>query len=207
MSNQFIDTLSEEWILYIIDPVDLALFQTVATEFEQIITPYIPPALEQINIYVTVCNIWFTLQSHQKPLYLDETRRMAYISAYIQLEFVERHKDIKQFIQTHRLNHEGLFYLAFFISIACMNWVTKVMTHAEQEEILAYYMQDENFLKSNASEDCPNFNQTLDFQKIYVKEMIKNLKNTNELNDAMKVAMNQTREILKKQSQTQEQKR
>lgn len=204
MSKQFIDTLSEEWILYIINPNDLALFKKIAAEHDKDIQPYIPSTLEQLNIYVTICNVWFTLRSHQKTYYLDETRRMNYAAAYIQLEFVERHTGIKQFIQTHKLNNDGLFSLAFFISIELMTWVMDVMHRAEQQAVIDHYMQKENFIQFDTDPTSTEFKQSLLFQKIYVKEMIRNIQETTELEDAIQVALNQTRQRLQTKLRTPE---
>lgn len=196
MPNDWINSLSEEWILYTINQEDLHTFKEVANRYEQDVSSHIPLPLQELNIYVTVCNVWFTLRSFKKLYFLDETRRMNYAAAYIQLEFVERHAGIKQFIRTRKLNEAELFYLAFFVSIECMQWVMTIMEHAQQEEIIAHYMQEENFLHTTTDETSDDFKQTLDFQRIYVKEMMKNLKETTELDHAMKIAMNQTRQLL-----------
>lgn len=196
MHDEFINTLSEEWILYVVSPEDLQTFKYLALQSKEQITNHISPAFEQLNIYVTVCNVWFTLRSFDKPYFLDERRRMNYAAAYIQLEYIERHVGIKQFIQTHKLIEHQLFYFAFFIAMECMQWLTAIMERAQQDELIAHYMQDENFLQTTDDETSVQFTQTLDFQKVYVKEMMKNLSETNEFDQAMKTAMNQTRQFL-----------
>lgn len=203
MTNTWIHSLTEEWILYTINEHDLKTFKKIASHHEHHVSSYIPPIFQEINIYVTVCNVWFTLHSYEKPYFLDERRRMNYQSAYIQLEYVGRHLGVKQFIQTHQLTKPQQFYFAFFIAMECMQWITTLMEHAQQEEIIAYYMKEENFIQMTNDEASTSFKQTLDFQKIYVKEMMKNLSKTSDFDQAMKRAINQTRQFLLSQPVTQ----
>lgn len=191
-----INSLSEKLILYVINEKDLLHFKEVASANAEKLPPNIPESLKNLNIFVTVSNVWFSLKP-DKQHFLDETRRMTHASAFFQLEYISRNRSIKQFISLYKLNDVQLFFLSYFIGLASMNWVTSLMERFEKQALLEHYSDEVNFLTNEQDLSDNAFQRELDYQTIYMKEMVKNTSQTTEFNDALDHAITETKAFLR----------
>lgn len=191
-----INSLSEQMILYVINEKELQLFKDIASMHAENLPANIPDSLKNLNIFVTVCNVWFALK-YDKHNYLDETRRMTHTSAYFQLEYISRNRSLKQFISLYKLNDVQLFFLSYFVGLASMNWVIILMERIEKQRLIEHYSVESNFLINDQDLTNDAFQTELDYQTIYMKEMVKNTSKTTEFNDCLDNAINETKAFLR----------
>lgn len=101
MHKNNIDELSAQWIHYYTSDEQIERFKQLAAPLQSFINKLFHNKYPDINMNIPICNVWFALHRHQPnkpPLFLNEQLRMAYAAGYFQLEYIERHKAIEQFV-------------------------------------------------------------------------------------------------------------
>lgn len=192
LTKTSIISLSQQMILYVINEEDLEHFKDIACMHVEKLPPTIPDSLQNLNIFVTVSNVWFALK-YDKHYYLDETRRMTHAAAYFQLEYISRYRSLQQFISLYKLSDVQLFFLAYFVGLASMNWVISIMERIDMLTLIEHYSDENNFILNDQYLPNDTFQRELFYQTIYMKEMVKNSSQTTEFNDALDRAINETK--------------
>lgn len=197
MSISKLLSLNNSTLLYRPDPNLLEQFKTISSYYNRVMLDSIPNAHEKLNIFITVCDIWVALHTYKNTILLDEIKCMSFPPAAIQLKLLEENNNLKQYITHANLSPEQTFILAYFISLTLMEWIQNIMKQEKRFDLVNYYKDEMVYFELFELKDEDSFFVEMINQTVFVKAMMRNLRETNDFNFAVQSAISKTKDFLK----------
>lgn len=197
MTISNLSLLSNKLLLYVVSPSLVAEYKEIAEQNMHIITGNVPNALDRINIFTPVCDIWIALKSYDEPIVLDQNKCMNFPPAALQLKLIEENAALKSFLHTEQLSPAQQFVLSYFISVETMGWINRIMDGIGRSDLVQHYRHEILYFELLEYIDEETFLNEMNTQTIFVKTMMQNVRETNEFHFAITSAMSKMKDLLK----------
>ena len=187
--------LTNDHCLYILNDDVLDQFKQIAASFGTQLDDALPRNPFNINVYVTVYNMWIVLQPHSSKFVFDEERQLTHLCAFYQLKQVGNFKQVKDYKQKISGNINQIYLFAFYISMGLIQWLNTIAKQAGEIEIIEYYEDEEIFLTIEQDFNKDSFDQELLYQKILIQLMINDIQTHPHFNQLINKAIQQTEDF------------
>ena len=184
---------SHAWILYIDKEDKLSEFKSMIHPYHALIQELFPSHLDTpLDIHVPIFNTWLALHAHKRnspKLYLNELYRIPCRAGFFQVEWIEDSLLLKRYVSSLSTEKE-LFIFAILLTNHLARWMEKVASMIEETSLFELYKQKANLSYTNPTDaQFALFDQN---QQLFMKAIVKNIYETNDLIQAVHQAIYQS---------------
>lgn len=188
--------LDNQLSLYVTNAELLNNYKSSAENYYHILQEKIPNAYEQLNFSTTVCDIWIALNTYAQPIFFDDQKSMNFPLASLQLKLFEESTPIENYLARTNLSFDEQFIFAYFLSTESMLWISELMEQEQRLDLIHYYNEQMKYIDLFQLQDDFILAAEINNQTLFVKAMMKNLRESNEFNFVVQRAISKTRDFL-----------
>lgn len=188
--------LNSNLSLYVVNTELLNSYTCSAENYYRILQEKIPDAYDQLNFSMTVCDIWIALNTYSQQIIFDDKKSMNFPLASLQLKLFEENTPIENYLANDHLSPDEQFIFAYFLSTESMLWIHDIMEQEQRLDLINYYQQNLCYVDLFQLQDDFILAAEINNQTLFVKAMMKNLRETNEFNFVVQRAISKTKAFL-----------